>query len=65
MRRRPTNLEGLCDALNGMGIRTTVIGRTEAKPNEQQTSRSVEKARRKSLTEIGRISGNAKRLTSR
>ena len=49
MKRRPTNLEGLCDALNGMGIRTTVIGRTEAKPNEQQTSRSVKKARRRML----------------
>ena len=65
MKRRPTNLEGLCDALNGMGIRTTVIGRTEAKLTEKQTGRSVKKARRRMLKEIGRISGNAKRLTSK
>ena len=65
MRRGPTNIEGLCDALNEMGIRTTVIGRTEATPHEQPTSRSVEKARRKSLKEIARIFGNAKRFTSK
>ena len=65
MRRRPTNIAGLCDALNAIGIRTTLIGHAEAKPNELQTGRSLEKARRKSLTEIARIFGNAKRLTSR
>ena len=65
MRRRSTNLEQLCDALNGMGIRATVIGPGEAKSDEKHTTRAVEKARRKSLIEIARISGNAKRLTSR
>jgi hypothetical protein len=65
MKRRPTNLEGLCDALNTVGIQTMLIGRTEAKPDEKQSSRSVEKARRKSLAEIARLSANAKRITSR
>ena len=65
MRRVPTNIEGLCDALNAIGIRTTVIGPAEAEPNELQTSRTLERARRKSLKEIARISGNAKRFASR
>lgn len=65
MSTRPTNIEGLCDALNKMGIRATVISRTRAKPNEQPTSRLVEKARRRTLKEIARISGNVKRLTTK
>jgi hypothetical protein len=65
MKRDRTNIEGLCDALNQIGIRTTIPGGTEAKPKEKQTSRSVEKARRRAVKEISRISGNAKRLISR
>jgi len=65
MRRRPTNIEGLCDALNAVGIRATVVGHTEAKPNRFHTSRAIEKARRKSLKEIARIVGRAKRLASK
>jgi len=65
MRKRPTNIDGLCDTLNAMGIRTTMLGCTEAKPNETQISRSVKKTRRRALKEISRISANAKRLTSR
>jgi len=65
MRRRPTNIGGLCDALNAVGIRATVVGHTEAKPNEFHTSRAIEKARRKSLKEIARIAGGAKRLGSK
>ena len=65
MERHPTNIEGLCEALNGMGIRTTVISRAEAKPNKKQTQRSVEEARRRASKEIARISANSKRLTSR
>ena len=64
MKRRRTNIEGLCGALNAIGIRTTIPGRTTAKANAKQNARSVEKARRKSLNEISRIARNAKRLTS-
>lgn len=65
MKRRRTNIEGLCDALNGMGIRTTNLDRTASKAGLIPTVRQVEKARRRSLKEIYRISRNAKRLTSR
>lgn len=63
MKKHRTNIEGLCDALNAMGIRTTILGRSEAKRNEEHTGHSVEQAHRKALEEIARIAGNAKRRT--
>jgi len=60
MRKRATNLDRLCDVLNELGIRTTNVTPTSRRPSKPQ----IEKARRRSLKEITRISGNAKRLTS-
>lgn len=65
MRRRLTNIDGLCDALNAMGIRTTILDSTASTSGKVNSVRQVEKARRQSLKEISRISRNAKRLTSR
>ena len=65
-KRHRTNIEGLCDALNEMGIRTSIPG--DAAPKDNLISRSLretEKARRRAVKEISRISGNAKRGTSK
>ena len=66
MRMRRTNIEGLCDALNEMGIKTSILG-SATKKNDlvSQALRETEKARRRAVKEIVRISGNAKRPTSR
>jgi hypothetical protein len=66
MSKHRTNIEGLCDTLNAVGIKTSILGRTEAKHNLLSRSlRATEKARRDAAKEIDRISRNAKRLTSR
>ena len=66
MRKRRTNIERLCDVLSEMGIRTTVVGNAEEKRGLVfQALCAIEKARRDAVKEIDRISGNAKRLTSR
>ena len=66
MRKRRTNIEGLCDALNEIGINTSIPGGTATKHNLISRSlRETEKARRRAVKEIARISGNAKRPTSR
>ena len=66
MRKRRTNIEGLCDALNEMGIKTSILGSATTKNNlVSQALRETEKARRRAVKEIVRISGNAKRPPSR
>ena len=65
MKKHSTNIQGLCDALNAMGIRTTVAGRPIVKPNESRISRTLEKTRRRALKEITRIFPNAKRLSTK
>jgi hypothetical protein len=49
MRKRPTNADRLCDVLNGMGIRTTNVGRTARRRADVRTPEQVEDARRQSL----------------
>ncbi len=66
MRKHRSNIEGLCDALNEIGIETSIVG--SAAPKDSLIAQAIhktEKARRPKVKEIGRISGNAKRLTSK
>ena len=65
MKKRRTNADRLCDVLNDMGIRATNLGATPRKQDKERTPQPVEKARRRALKEIFRISDNAKRLTSK
>ena len=65
MKEHSTNIQGLCDALNDMGIRTTIAGRQIAYPNESRISRTLEKTRRRALKEISRIFANAKWLSTK
>ncbi len=65
MRKRPTTTDRLCDALNEMGIQTSIPGGTATNDNLISRSlRETETARRQALKEIARISGIAKRLAS-
>lgn len=65
MRKHRSNIEGLCEALDGMSFRTTIPGSTKGKCKEKQSVRSIENVRLRGLKEIARIACNAKRLTSR
>ena len=66
MRMRRTNIEGLCDALNEMGIKTSIPeGVTPEHNLVSRALRVTEKARRIAAKETDRISRKAKRLSSR
>ncbi len=66
MKERSTNIEGLCEALNALGIKTSIPSGAATKHNLVSRSlRETDKARRRAVKEIGRISGNAKRFTSK
>jgi hypothetical protein len=66
MRKRQSNTQGLCDALNALGIKTSIPeGFTPERNLVLRALRVTEKARRVAAKEIDRISGKAKRLTSR
>ena len=65
-KRRRTNIEGLCDALNEMGIKTSIVRSVATKDSLiAQAIRKTENVRLRAVKEISRISGNAKRFTSR
>jgi len=65
MGRDRTNLEGLCDALNAVGIKTSIAGGVALERNlVYRALRDTEKARQRAAKEIDRIAGNAKRPTS-
>jgi hypothetical protein len=66
MKRDRTNIEGLCDALNEMGIKTSIVRSVATKDSLiAQAIRKTENVRLRAVKEISRISGNAKRFTSR
>ena len=65
-KRRRTNIEGLCDALNEMGIKTSIVGSVATKDSLiAQAIRKTENARRRAVNEISPILRNAKGVTSR
>jgi hypothetical protein len=65
-KRHRTNIEGLCDALNEMGIKTSIVRSVATKDSLiAQAIRKTENVRLRAVKEISRISGNAKRFTSR
>ncbi len=66
MRKHRTNIEGLCLALNAMGIKTSIPGGAAPKDNLiSQSIRDTEKAGRTTVTLIARISRKAKRFIPR
>ena len=62
MKDMRSTTERLCDMLNEMGIRTTIVGREEAKSDMRPNSGEVESAHRQALEEITRIGRNSKRF---
>ena len=66
MKTHRTNIQGLCDTLNEIGIRTSIPGGTATKHNLIfRLLRETEKARQRAVNEISRILRNAKGVTSR
>ena len=66
MRKRPTDTQGVCDALNALGIKTSIPGGVALENNLlYRALRDTEKAHWRANMEINRISGNAKQFTSR
>jgi len=65
MGRDRTNLEGLCDALNAMGVKTSIPGSVALEHNlAYRALHDTEEARQRAAKEIARIVSNAKRPTS-
>jgi hypothetical protein len=65
-KRRRTNIERLCDALNEMGIKTSIPRSIATKDSlVAQAIRKTENARRQAVKEIGRISNNACKCRSK
>ena len=61
MNRRRSNIEKLCDALNELGIKASMVTCQDKASKEEQIGRSAEMARQRAIAEISRISASAKR----